>query len=927
MSRNIFSKIFSFYSLKLLFVVIVCLIFVFGAGKKQNKANAAININFYDTINKSNQIDFIKATTTNTTKENENIKIIQEEAKKAYIIDETNNLGDYIKGINDITANDASSTLLKKFLIQTITNGLTIAKNEYDNTFDVLRKGKDEYELGINRQIAIPNLANVTSKPNNGIDSTDDVSDTLHRAVRLYNYIQVTKFLNATSSLYTMMDPEIRKEAEGIQKFTHDGGNLNWSRAERALTDEEINSKTVYADRNGYGLSSNEKIDLNTIVKFTDITDDSVGSTLPDQPRGIQAEFNNKCQTKILWGVGTNNVIDNPNCSLAAYVVNGMFKLIASTIGIVLGWLGTLFNWIFDMSVLNFKDWVQNSHAVEIYKTIILAAIASLMLPLVFYLIIMMLIENDTKKIEKVLPKILFTALFIYFSFGIAGWLVDQSNIVTIYTYRAIHGGDTSQNFGDVISNTLGISAGDNQKTIDNIKYLGDWSTVAYTFGQICVNVLGLYVLFQAMILIFSRSIVLLLCLIFSPIMVLPDDLPGKFGDVLKKYKGMVMTNFINNLLLAPIFMFMMMIAIRIGNISGDLIKTNSELDAATVDNPGFLAGIIKTIVVVVVMQLAITVAKNLSGEVGGTISGAVSSFTGGVASGATKAFNRIRGNRQINTTSNTGSGNATENPWQNNNTQNRRPIPLQTAQSSVIAPTGQKPSIQNQNIANSFDTINAANREKFGDSLENKKRTKQEWRSSQIKMMTGKEPTKKPENLNINSYKPYKDRTQIESQEDKAKRKGVSVSEINSDEQKRIQRNLARSQAKIGNENNKSSKNNQKLKTVEIKNPITNGSDNLTTESINSTQNTNSSVSPISPNSSRNNQAREILKDKDVRQALKEGGFGKAFIGANPKKQKSMAETLKAITQERLKNRKRPSSKASDQLPLTNTKIRGLLK
>jgi hypothetical protein len=87
-------------------------------------------------------------------------------------------------------------------------------------------------------------------------------------------------------------------------------------------------------------------------------------------------------------------------------------------------------------------------------------------------------------------------------------------------------------------------------------------------------------------------------------------------------------------------------------------------------------------------MQLAITVAKNLSGEVGGTISGAVSSFTGGVVSGATKAFNRIRGNRQINTTSNTGSGNAAENPWQNNNTQNRRPIPLQTTQSSVITPT-----------------------------------------------------------------------------------------------------------------------------------------------------------------------------------------------------------------------------------------------
>jgi hypothetical protein len=84
--------------------------------------------------------------------------------------------------------------------------------------------------------------------------------------------------------------------------------------------------------------------------------------------------------------------------------------------------------------------------------------------------------------------------------------------------------------------------------------------------------------------------------------------------------------------------------------------------------------------------------------------------------------------------------------------------------------------------------------------------------------------------------------------------------------------------------------------------------------------------VSPVSPNSSRNNEARELLKDKDVRQAVKEGGFGKAFVGGSSKKQQAMAGTLKAITQERMVKRDGTSSKSSDQLADTNQKPKALL-
>ena len=723
MSRNIFSKIFSFYSLKLFFIVIFFTTCFILNTLGNNRANAKIEITFTDNVHQ--RINFIQASSTNTSNEIADISAIQAFQKNKYIHEENSNLSDYIRETNAINPT-ASSTVFKQYIINVLNNANTIANNQYDNIFNQLKNSTDSYSI-CTGQIPVPYPDGLNS--GTYCDSPDDyVAITIHRAVRLYVYKQLLALTNATGSSYALMDTSIRDQAEHIKLFTHDGGNLNWSPGETSLSDTEVLSGMVYAQKINGDNSSLDKLDLNIVAPFNNTLPQDASNISTANPQGSQVPVSTKCQTDTLWAAtNSNNVIDDPNCSIAAYMVNSMFKLIASVIGIVLGWLGALFNWIFNMSVVNFNSWVENSKAVDIYKTIILSAIASLMLPLVFYLIIRMLIDNDSSKMEKLLPKVLMTALFIYFSFGIAGWLVDQSNIVTIYIYRAIHGGSDSQNFGDVISSTLGISGGTNQNSIDSIGYLGDWSTIAYTFGQILINALGLYIIFQAMILIFVRSIVLLLCLIFSPIMFLPD-LPDKFNDpvkkMIKKYKDMFMTSFVNNLLLAPVFMFLMMIAIRIGNISGDLIKTTSDLDSSTPDHPGFLARIIKTIVVVAVMQLSITVAKNLSGEAGETVSGTISSFTGGVASGATKAFNRIRGARQINTGGNANNGGT--NPWQTNTPKVRRSIPLQNTQSGIITPSSQ--SVQNQALGGNFaaasNKVNSINKSVINSLPDTKRRS-----------------------------------------------------------------------------------------------------------------------------------------------------------------------------------------------------------
>ena len=62
----------------------------------------------------------------------------------------------------------------------------------------------------------------------------------------------------------------------------------------------------------------------------------------------------------------------------------------------------------------------------------------------------------------------------------------------------------------------------------------------------------GIMILFQAAILIFVRGVILILCLIFSPIMLLPSGIHSKIDEYRKK----IIEYFTNSTIMAPVFLF-----------------------------------------------------------------------------------------------------------------------------------------------------------------------------------------------------------------------------------------------------------------------------------------------------------------------------------------------------------------------------------
>ncbi len=343
----------------------------------------------------------------------------------------------------------------------------------------------------------------------------------------------------------------------------------------------------------------------------------------------------------ISWWFSLNPKKNTDGCSFTAVLINSVIQGLSGLVGIVVNLAGALFDWIYDKGVIHFKEWVDGSGAYVIYKTIILALIVSVMTFFVFYLIIRRLIDDDGDKMNKILPKLILTALFVYFSFTITGWIIDQSNIITIYLYRSItHHVEPAQPISGSFKNMLSLdseylnkkNSSGNGQTINYGISLGSWNAVPFTLGQLAVNIVGVFVLFQGAILILSRTIILLLCMIFSPIMLLPEGL----SELTDKYKKVVTDNFSGNILLGPVFMFLVLLAFQIGEatkswIGGNVPTSNTGISEIP---PSFLGGIISSVLVIVVLQLAISASKSLSGSMGEKLGGVIGKYAGGAAFG-----------------------------------------------------------------------------------------------------------------------------------------------------------------------------------------------------------------------------------------------------------------------------------------------------
>lgn len=109
--------------------------------------------------------------------------------------------------------------------------------------------------------------------------------------------------------------------------------------------------------------------------------------------------------------------------------------------------------------------------------------------------------------------------------------------------------------------------------------------------------------------------------------------LPSGINKKIDEYREKIITNFTNNVILAPIFLLLVLIAIKIGQVGRSLIDQAGNIQATGIDG-AMIGSALSGVISVAVLMMAIKFAKQLSGDIGNNISGKISAFTGKLALG-----------------------------------------------------------------------------------------------------------------------------------------------------------------------------------------------------------------------------------------------------------------------------------------------------
>lgn len=514
---------------------------------------------------------------------------------------------EFEKRINAIT--DNSYPEAKEYLLDVMSTSRDMAGN-YFQIYDVMKNHDDD--LNVYQESSVNNV--------------------IEKSRRIFLYRSMNAFLtNGSTTLDTNRIPETLKALAQEIREEQETEKIN-------LSDAEKNTGQFY-----YHQDLQKRLSFKTPSLLTGGEEGGGGGGDPE----MEIETDIESEVCNATSVGKILTSTNPNCSIAAFMVNSLLNLISGMFGIFVGLVGGLFDWVIQFSIYNFNDWVLRADAYEVWRNIVLALVTSLILPLVLYLIIRMLIDDNSDQIKKLLPRILFTALFVYFSFSIVGWIIDQSNLFSIYIYRSMHSPD--QSIGESLRTLLYIDGGSNTAPLGVTS--GGWESTPYHFIKIIVNLVALLVLLQGLVLLFVRAVTLLLVIIFSPIMLLPAGIHGQIDQ----YREMVIKHFTNAILMAPVFMFMLMIAMKVGEAGTNTLENNLQLNSITPNasayniSPNFMGITISAIISIIILQLAISTAKKMSAEIGGQIAGKVSGFAGNLAFGGASKVMKLGVNTAAN--------------------------------------------------------------------------------------------------------------------------------------------------------------------------------------------------------------------------------------------------------------------------------------
>lgn len=227
---------------------------------------------------------------------------------------------------------------------------------------------------------------------------------------------------------------------------------------------------------------------------------------------------------------------------------------------------------------------------------------------------------SDSLDFKKAVTKLILYAILVNFSFPIAKFLIDISNVISLQIYGGITNYTTGNNsLSDEILKKMGAIS----LLINDV---GSAKSVFPGFSSFSVMFLAIIYLFciffvfiYAAITIAIRSFVLLACVIFSPLMFLNFAFP-KLTEMHEKWRE----NFFGQLVFAPVLMIGLWLSFILLAAATTGVDAASTLGSSNVLAAPELNKIISMTLAIISLFLAVKMSSSVAGGAGKSISGMV---------------------------------------------------------------------------------------------------------------------------------------------------------------------------------------------------------------------------------------------------------------------------------------------------------------
>lgn len=293
---------------------------------------------------------------------------------------------------------------------------------------------------------------------------------------------------------------------------------------------------------------------------------------------------------------------------------------VLNLVGFIFAIAATLFAWVVDPANVSGDNGMLNKQAVKDVWIMVRDLLNMSFILVLLFAAFGTIFQMDKWNLKKVWLNILINALLVNFSFPIARFIIDISNVAFYYLLNNLFSPNgTTAVTGNTIFASFGAAS-----HIGNILVPENYS--AYSIAYLLAMIISLFIMGMTLVVIAGlflvRLVALTMLVMFSPIGFVGYAIPSA-GGYAKKWWD----NLINYSFFAPIMVFVMAIALRIseamGNENFGSFISNAQANS-TASDASWISQMAFFFIPIVILWTGIGIAKKFGIEYAGLVTGTV---------------------------------------------------------------------------------------------------------------------------------------------------------------------------------------------------------------------------------------------------------------------------------------------------------------